>query len=80
LFFCIVVPILWPLQVVPPDDYRAFSWDSTKQSAAAYAEDWFDRTWLKPMRPGVSVHLEEGDHKSVELTLIEPGSDAAPTP
>lgn len=64
-----------------PGDYKAFSWDSTKESGEASAEDWFDPTWLKPYEArGVTVHLEEGDHKSVELTLIEPARDAAPTP
>lgn len=64
-----------------PGDYKAFSWDSTKESGEAYAEDWFDPTWLKSYEAkGVSVHLEEGDRKSVELTLIEPARDAAPTP
>jgi hypothetical protein len=27
---------------LPPGDYKAFSWDSTKESGEAYAEDWFE--------------------------------------
>jgi len=41
--------------------------------------DWQDADFLKPYEDkGVSVHLEEGDRKSVDLTLIEPPRGAPP--
>ena len=42
--------------------------------------EWYDATWLKPFETkGESIHLEESDNKSVNLTLIEtkPDSPAA---
>jgi hypothetical protein len=42
-----------------------------------YNADWYDSEWLKPYETkGEPVHLEEGDRKSVNLTLIETRSDA----
>jgi len=36
---------------------------------------------LRPYEPkGVSVHLEEGEHRSADLTLIQPVSDNAAAP
>jgi hypothetical protein len=59
------------LKTVRPGDYKLFSWASVEDG------DWQDADFLKPYEDkGVSVHLEEGDHKSVDLTLVEPTRDA----
>ena len=51
---------------IEPSDYKLFSWESVED------QDWFDQDWLRPYESkGESVHLEEGDLKSVGLTLIE---------
>ena len=61
------------LKGVIPGDYKLFSWGSVEEG------DWLDADFLKPYEDkGVSVHLEEGDHKSIELTLIEPPKKASP--
>jgi len=66
---------------VVPGDYKAFSWDPGASSDEEYREDWFDAAWLSPYEPkGVSVHLEESEHKSADLTLIQPASDNATVP
>ena len=58
---------------ITPGDYKLFSWSSVEQG------DWQDADFLKHYEgKGVSVPLEEGDHKSVDLTLIEPPRDAPP--
>ena len=65
---------------VAPGDYKAFSWD-TAGPDEEYGEDWFDAAWLSPYElKGVSVHLEEGDHKSADLTLLGPLSDNTSAP
>ena len=66
---------------VTPGDYKAFGWDPEGGPDEEYGEDWFDATWLRPYEPkGVSVHLEEGEHRSADLTLIQPVSDNAAAP
>jgi hypothetical protein len=60
-----------------PGDYKVFSWDSVDESEEEYGNDWFDPEWLKPYETkGESVHLEESDKKSVNLTLIQTRSDS----
>ncbi len=60
---------------IPPGEYKIFSWDSVEE-ADWYNADWHDPEWLKPYETkGESVHLEEGDKKSVSLTVIETRSD-----
>jgi len=50
-----------------PGDYKLFSWASVEEG------DWWDADFLKSYEDkGTLVHLEEGDRKSIELTLIEP--------
>lgn len=62
---------------ITPGDYKLFSWDSVEESDW-YDADWLDPEWLKPYETkGESVHLEEGDQKSVNLTLIETRSDSS---
>jgi hypothetical protein len=62
---------------ITPGDYELFSWDTSEESDEQYGEDWFDPDWLKPFETkGESVHLEEADQKSVNLTLIETRSDS----
>lgn len=64
------------LQGITPGDYKLFSWDSDQ--ADPLDADWFDAAWLKPYETkGESVHLEESDNKSVNLTLIETRADSA---
>ena len=54
------------LKVILPGDYKLFSWDSVEEG------DWYDADFLKPFEDkGVSIHLDEGDHKSIGLSLIE---------
>jgi len=61
---------------IAPGDYKLFSWESVEGNEWSDAE-WFDATWLKPYEPkGETIHLEESDNKSVNLTLIETKSDA----
>jgi hypothetical protein len=61
------------LQGVPPGDYKLFSWDSIEEG------DWLDPDFLKPYETkGVAVHLEESDHKTLDLTVIETSADIAP--
>jgi hypothetical protein len=60
---------------IEPGDYKLFSWESAEE------EDWFDEAWLKPYESkGVSVHLEESDHRSVELDLIEASKETPVNP
>jgi hypothetical protein len=62
------------LRGIEPGDYKVFSWSSVEEDA------WFDPEWLKPYESsGTSVHLEEGDQKSIELKLIEATSESAAT-
>jgi Carboxypeptidase regulatory-like domain len=59
---------------VEPGDYNLFSWSSVEE------DTWLDSEWLKPYESsGTSVHLEEGDHKSVEIKLIETSTESAGT-
>jgi len=61
---------------ITPGDYKLFSWDSVDESGW-FDADWYDPDWLKPFETkGESVHLEEADQKSVNLTLIETRSDS----
>lgn len=60
------------LKTIRPGDYKLFSWASVEEF------DWQDPDFLKPYEDkGVSVHVEEGDRKSIELTLIEPPKNAS---
>jgi hypothetical protein len=60
---------------ITPGEYKIFSWDSVEE-ADWYNADWYDPEWLKPYETkGESVHLEEGDNRSVNLTLIETRAD-----
>ena len=59
------------IAAVAPGDYTVFSWDIADESDQQYGADWFDPEWLKPYETkGESVHLEESDHKSVNLSLL----------
>ncbi len=63
------------LKGIKPGDYKLFSWDAVEEG------DWYDADFLKPFEEkGLSVHLEEGDHKRVDLTLIETSTDASSKP
>jgi hypothetical protein len=63
------------LKGILPGDYKLFSWSSVEEG------DWLDADFLKPFEEkGVSVHLEEGDHKHIDLTLIETSSDSSSKP
>jgi len=58
------------LKGILPGNYKLFSWDSVEEG------DWFDADFLKLFEEkGVSVRLDEGDHKSVGLNLIESSSN-----
>ena len=60
---------------VAPGDFKLFSWDPVDEG------DWSDEQWEKPCESkGLSVHLEENDRKSAELTLIKPVKDSAAPP
>ena len=51
-------------------------WDSLEGNEWSDAE-WYDAAWLKPFETkGESIHLEESDNKSVNLTLIETKPDS----
>jgi len=59
------------LNGIAPGDYKLFSWDSVEQSGR-YDADWSDPEWLKPYETkGESIHFDEADKKSVNLTVIE---------
>jgi carboxypeptidase family protein len=59
------------LKGILPGDYNLFSWDSVEEG------DWYDADFLKPFEDkGVSIHLDEGDHKSIGLSLIEVSSNS----
>jgi Carboxypeptidase regulatory-like domain len=63
------------LKGIKPGDYKLFSWDAVEEG------DWFDADFLKSFEDkGVSVHLEEGDHKRVDLTLIGTSPDSSSKP
>jgi hypothetical protein len=58
---------------ITPGDYKLFSWETTED----FDPDWSDPEWLKPYEPkGESIRLEEGDRKSMNLTVIETRSEA----
>jgi protocatechuate 3,4-dioxygenase beta subunit len=62
---------MFSITVVTPGDYKVFSWDIADESDEQYGADWFDPEWLKPYETkGESVHLEESDHKSLNLSLL----------
>jgi hypothetical protein len=64
------------IQDIIPGDYKLFSWDFVEGSVWSDAE-WYDAAWLKPFETkGESIHLEESDSKSVNLTLIETKPDS----
>ena len=53
------------LRGILPGEYRIFSWDSADDF------DWYDATQLKPYESrGVPVGVQEGDHKTVQVTVI----------
>ncbi len=59
------------LKGITPVDYELFSWASVAEG------NWQDLDFLKPYEEkGVAIHLEEGNRKSVDLTLIEPPREA----
>ena len=61
------------LKGILPGEYKLFSWDSVEEG------DWYDADFLKPFEnEGVSIHLDEGDHKSIGLNLIETSSNSQP--
>lgn len=63
------------LKGIKPGDYKLFSWDAVEEG------DWYDSDFLKPFEEkGVSAHLEEGDHKRIDLTLIETSPDSSSKP
>jgi hypothetical protein len=63
------------IEGITPGDYKLFSWDSDQ--ADPTDPEWFDAGWLKPYETkGESIHFEESDTKSVNLTLIESKSDS----
>jgi hypothetical protein len=54
------------LRGIAPGDYRVFSWNCGDDF------DWYDAEQLKPYESkGVSVSVEEGDRKTVQLKVIE---------
>jgi protocatechuate 3,4-dioxygenase beta subunit len=54
------------LRGIMPGKYRIFSWRSADDF------DWYDPEQLKPYESkGVSVDVQEGDQKTVQLTVIE---------
>ncbi len=54
------------LRGMVPGEYRIFSWDSDVDF------DWYDAEQLKPYESkGVRISVEEGDRKTVQLTVIE---------
>jgi hypothetical protein len=61
---------------ITPRDYKVFSWHSVESSDEVYGEDWYDAEWLKAYESkGEAVHLDEGDQKAVNVTVIESSSD-----
>jgi protocatechuate 3,4-dioxygenase beta subunit len=63
------------LESVAPGDYKVFCWESAED------EDWTDQDWMKPYEgKGVAIHLEEGEQRTVELSVIEAGKDATGNP
>ena len=63
------------LKGIMPGDYKLFSWDSLEEG------DWCDADFLKPYEDkGVSIHLDEGDHKSIPLNLIETSTESSSKP
>jgi len=54
------------LQGIVPGEYRIFSWDSGDDF------NWYDTEQLKPYESkGVSISVQEGDRKTVQLQVIE---------
>jgi hypothetical protein len=63
------------LKGIKPGDYKLFSWDAVEEG------DWYNADFLKVFEEkGVSVHLEDGDQKRADLTLIEASPDASSKP
>ena len=61
---------------ITPGDYKLFSWDSEGGNEWSDSE-WYDAAWLRPYETkGESIHVDESDNKSVNLTLIETKSDS----
>jgi hypothetical protein len=59
------------LKGILPGDYKLFSWDSVEEG------DWYDADFLKPFEDkGIPIHLDESDHKSIGLNLIETSSNS----
>jgi protocatechuate 3,4-dioxygenase beta subunit len=54
------------LRGIVPGDYRIFSWNSADEF------DWYDLEQLKPYESkGVPISVQEGDRKTVQLTVNE---------
>jgi hypothetical protein len=54
------------LRGIIPGSYTVFCWDSAEDF------DWYDPDMVKPYEGrGIAVSVTEGDHKSVQLTVIE---------
>jgi len=54
------------LRGIAPGEYRIFSWDSIDDF------DWYDAEQVKPYESkGARISVEEGDRKTVQLTVIE---------
>jgi Carboxypeptidase regulatory-like domain len=61
------------LKGIQPGDYKLFSWSGIEEG------DWLDPDFLPPFEgKGVSVHLEEGDRKTLDTTLIDTSAEASP--
>ena len=62
---------------ISPGDYKIFGWDFVDESEYRYGEDWFDPDCLRPYESeGQSVHLDEGDQRSISLKLIGSKTDS----
>ena len=54
------------LRGIAPGEYKIFSWDSIDDF------DWYDAEQVKPYESkGARISVEEGDRKTVQLTVIE---------
>jgi Carboxypeptidase regulatory-like domain len=63
------------LKGIKPGDYKLFSWDAVEDG------EWYDSDFLRPFEEkGVSAHLEEGDRKRIDLTLIETSPNSSSKP
>jgi len=61
------------LKGILPGDYKLFSWSHVEE------DEWNDPEFLKPFEDkGISVHVEEEDHKSVNTRMIDTSADEEP--